>query len=75
MSANWGVFEIDQIEGREERLVDWQSAAARTHIQSLSELLCVRHKLMAKEPRYATQTQGRSAGRTGQGLEPGPGTH
>ncbi|MCA8505622.1 hypothetical protein LGN13_28410, partial [Burkholderia multivorans] len=41
---------------------------------SLSELLCVRHKLMAKEPRYATQTQGRSAGRTGQGLEPGPGT-
>ncbi|MDN7981859.1 RHS repeat-associated core domain-containing protein [Burkholderia multivorans] len=27
---------------------------------SLSELLCVRHKLMAKEPRYATQTQGRS---------------
>ncbi|WP_208449024.1 hypothetical protein, partial [Burkholderia dolosa] len=32
---------------------------------SLSELLCVRHKLMAKEPRYATQTQGRSAGRTG----------
>ncbi|WP_310674298.1 three-Cys-motif partner protein TcmP, partial [Burkholderia multivorans] len=25
---------------------------------SLSELLCVRHKLMAKEPRYATQTQG-----------------
>ncbi|WP_208449020.1 hypothetical protein, partial [Burkholderia dolosa] len=31
---------------------------------SLSELLCVRHKLMAKEPRYATQTQGRSAGRT-----------
>ncbi|RQQ43861.1 hypothetical protein DF145_28210 [Burkholderia stagnalis] len=28
--------------------------------QSLSECLCVRHKLMAKEPRYATQTQGRS---------------
>ncbi|PRH21569.1 hypothetical protein C6T53_20665 [Burkholderia multivorans] len=27
---------------------------------SLSDLLCVRHKLMAKEPRYATQTQGRS---------------
>ncbi|WP_155628826.1 hypothetical protein, partial [Burkholderia stagnalis] len=25
---------------------------------SLSECLCVRHKLMAKEPRYATQTQG-----------------
>ncbi|MCA8482240.1 hypothetical protein LGN35_30415, partial [Burkholderia multivorans] len=42
--------------------------------KSLSELLCVRHKLMAKEPRYATQTQGRSAGRTGQGIEPGPGT-
>ncbi|MBU9258550.1 RHS domain-containing protein, partial [Burkholderia multivorans] len=48
------------------------SEAARK--ASLSELLCVRHKLMAKEPRYATQTQGRSAGRTGQGLEPGPGT-
>ncbi|PRH14532.1 hypothetical protein C6T53_29915, partial [Burkholderia multivorans] len=32
--------------------------------RSLSELSCVRHKLMAKEPRYATQTQGRSAGRT-----------
>ncbi|RQY05849.1 type VI secretion system tip protein VgrG [Burkholderia stagnalis] len=28
--------------------------------RSLSECLCVRHKLMAKEPRYATQTQGRS---------------
>ncbi|OMG71515.1 hypothetical protein BW685_20580 [Burkholderia ubonensis] len=27
---------------------------------SLSETLCVRHKLMAKEPLYATQTQGRS---------------
>ncbi|AYZ01576.1 hypothetical protein EGY19_30405 [Burkholderia multivorans] len=27
---------------------------------SLSESLCVRHKLMAKEPLYATQTQGRS---------------
>ncbi|RQQ22103.1 type VI secretion system tip protein VgrG, partial [Burkholderia stagnalis] len=26
--------------------------------RSLSECLCVRHKLMAKEPRYATQTQG-----------------
>ncbi|PRE58332.1 hypothetical protein C6P82_26900, partial [Burkholderia multivorans] len=25
---------------------------------SLSESLCVRHKLMAKEPLYATQTQG-----------------
>ncbi|OOB62278.1 hypothetical protein A8F72_16800 [Burkholderia cenocepacia] len=38
---------------------------------SLSECLCVRHKLMAKEPLYATQTQGRSDDRTGQGLEPG----
>lgn len=28
--------------------------------RSLSELLCVRHKLMVKEPLYATQTQGRS---------------
>ncbi|HDV6321953.1 TPA: hypothetical protein RJR38_003806 [Burkholderia multivorans] len=28
--------------------------------ESLSESLCVRHKLMAKEPLYATQTQGRS---------------
>ncbi len=27
---------------------------------SLSESLCVRHKLTAKEPLYATQTQGRS---------------
>ncbi|WP_193727349.1 hypothetical protein, partial [Burkholderia sp. BE24] len=27
---------------------------------NLSECLCVRHKLMAKEPLYATQTQGRS---------------
>ncbi|MBF3900186.1 transposase, partial [Burkholderia pseudomallei] len=36
---------------------------------SLSECLCVRHKLMAKEPLYATQTQGRSDDRTGQGLE------
>ncbi|RQQ18778.1 hypothetical protein DF161_07755, partial [Burkholderia stagnalis] len=27
-------------------------------LTSLSECLCVRHKLMAKEPRYATQTQG-----------------
>ncbi|WP_230955648.1 hypothetical protein, partial [Burkholderia multivorans] len=27
-------------------------------LSSLSESLCVRHKLMAKEPLYATQTQG-----------------
>ncbi|WP_216613549.1 hypothetical protein, partial [Burkholderia thailandensis] len=27
-------------------------------VLSLSECLCVRHKLMAKEPLYATQTQG-----------------
>ncbi|WP_175753205.1 hypothetical protein [Burkholderia ambifaria] len=46
-----------------------------TQKTSLSEPLCVRHKLMAKEPLYATQTQGRSDDRTGQGLEPGPGTH
>ncbi|QDW52794.1 hypothetical protein FFI87_021135 [Burkholderia sp. KBS0801] len=32
----------------------------RRKITSLSEPLCVRHKLMAKEPLYATQTQGRS---------------
>ncbi|MDI6017849.1 hypothetical protein QLQ97_11420, partial [Burkholderia pseudomallei] len=31
---------------------------ARLDEQSLSECLCVRHKLMAKEPLYATQTQG-----------------
>ncbi|WP_157130981.1 hypothetical protein [Burkholderia savannae] len=36
-----------------------------THDTSLSDLLCVRHKLMAKEPLYATQTQGRSDDRTG----------
>ncbi|WP_082745309.1 phage integrase [Burkholderia savannae] len=36
-----------------------------THALSLSDLLCVRHKLMAKEPLYATQTQGRSDDRTG----------
>nr|WP_246327128.1 hypothetical protein [Burkholderia guangdongensis] len=29
-------------------------------LRSLSGTLCVRHKLMAKEPLYATQTQGRS---------------
>ncbi|PNE89609.1 hypothetical protein A8H30_05315 [Burkholderia thailandensis] len=34
--------------------------AAPTERVSLSECLCVRHKLMAKEPLYATQTQGRS---------------
>ncbi len=33
---------------------------AEIRVASLSECLCVRHKLMAKEPRYATQTQGRS---------------
>ncbi|WP_148095357.1 hypothetical protein, partial [Burkholderia stagnalis] len=32
--------------------------AAGSNLASLSECLCVRHKLMAKEPRYATQTQG-----------------
>ncbi|AIS95133.1 transposase, Mutator family protein [Burkholderia thailandensis MSMB59] len=34
--------------------------AAAAALESLSECLCVRHKLMAKEPLYATQTQGRS---------------
>ncbi|MDN7702293.1 hypothetical protein QZM15_27835 [Burkholderia sp. AU44665] len=32
----------------------------RVHVPSLSESLCVRHKLATKEPLYATQTQGRS---------------
>ncbi|AHI78070.1 transposase, Mutator family protein [Burkholderia thailandensis E444] len=34
--------------------------AVAAALESLSECLCVRHKLMAKEPLYATQTQGRS---------------
>ncbi|NBC94709.1 hypothetical protein GT630_28755, partial [Burkholderia thailandensis] len=33
-------------------------AAVEAARASLSECLCVRHKLMAKEPLYATQTQG-----------------
>ncbi|QCP54457.1 hypothetical protein FAZ95_36725 [Trinickia violacea] len=40
---------------------------------SLSDFLCVRHKLTAKEPLYATQTKRRNDGGTGQGVEPGPG--
>ncbi|MDN7760692.1 hypothetical protein QZL99_26935, partial [Burkholderia multivorans] len=83
MEAEIRIFETGWIvEGIETaRSVEGASAheqaagAEEADIGSLSELLCVRHKLMAKEPRYATQTQGRSAGRTGQGLEPGPGTH
>ncbi|AIP34021.1 transposase, Mutator family protein [Paraburkholderia xenovorans LB400] len=39
---------------------------------SLSDFLCVRHKLTAKEPLYATQTQRRNNGRTGQGLDLDP---
>ncbi|QDW54911.1 hypothetical protein FFI87_032220 [Burkholderia sp. KBS0801] len=37
-----------------------QSPSEVARHRSLSEPLCVRHKLMAKEPLYATQTQGRS---------------
>jgi hypothetical protein len=40
--------------------------------RSLSEPLYVRHKLMAKEPPYATQTQGSRDDGTGQELESGP---
>ncbi|KAG8148517.1 hypothetical protein BFF94_037555 [Burkholderia catarinensis] len=36
--------------------------AGRCCNRSLFDSLCVRHKLTAKEPLYATQTQGRSDG-------------
>ncbi|MBY4755806.1 hypothetical protein, partial [Burkholderia dolosa] len=65
---------VDAANGLEKLFNDSAKECEKPADTSLSELLCVRHKLMAKEPRYATQTQGRSAGRTGQGLEPGPGT-
>ncbi len=36
------------------------TVASDPQAMSLTEPLCVRHKLTAKEPLYATQTQGRS---------------
>ncbi|EJO56737.1 hypothetical protein BURMUCF2_1628 [Burkholderia multivorans CF2] len=44
------------VEGRRERDAQVWDVAIRSRRLSLSELLCARHKLMAKEPRYATQT-------------------
>ncbi|WP_254222164.1 hypothetical protein [Burkholderia multivorans] len=53
-----GYKSLDRLGGH---VVDRFGIATRTgDAPSLSESLCVRHKLMAKEPLYATQTQGRS---------------